>query len=192
MSELTDVLDALVTLTTNYGLTRDQIIDLLGGTLDGGPNGDGYYPITLENGTSVNRPCLARIMEDLGVTLNGASISALLAQAAGYADQAQSAVNDPSLAPIIADLALGPDSAIRSAAANAAAINTVSANADAITAAADNISAIIAAPAAAENAANAASLAVAVLGAQLLAGQAEAQSAIAATQTVVFNYHLGA
>jgi hypothetical protein len=52
MSDLTDATTALNNVVTNYSLTRDQIADLLGGTVDGGPNNNGLYPITAPDGTT--------------------------------------------------------------------------------------------------------------------------------------------
>lgn len=50
MANMEVVASQLNTLLSNYGETRDQMADLLGGPADGGPNGDGRYPVTLADG----------------------------------------------------------------------------------------------------------------------------------------------
>lgn len=46
--------------------TRDQEFhNWATGAIDGGPNGDGLYPITTENGASLSFPCIAKIMDPL-------------------------------------------------------------------------------------------------------------------------------
>lgn len=60
MSDLTDATAALNQLASKYGLTRDQMADLLGGTVDGGPSGNGLYPVTAPNGTVRLVPCPAK------------------------------------------------------------------------------------------------------------------------------------
>ncbi|HCB75405.1 MAG TPA: hypothetical protein DEP91_04410 [Sphingomonas bacterium] len=66
MSETTDLLGAVNNLISGYGVVRDDLIDYLTGTADGGPNGDGFYPITLQDGvTQILRPCPARQILEL-------------------------------------------------------------------------------------------------------------------------------
>lgn len=63
MTELSDATAAVIELTGRYALTRDEMATLLAGTVDGGPNGDGYYRVTLADGTStVLIPCPRKIV----------------------------------------------------------------------------------------------------------------------------------
>ena len=61
MADMEAIAASLNALLTTYGVTRDQIADLLGGPADGGPNGDGNYPVTLANGITRLVPSPARI-----------------------------------------------------------------------------------------------------------------------------------
>jgi lysophospholipase L1-like esterase len=61
MSDIEAIAAAINELLASYGLTRDQMSDLLGGSADGGPEGNGKYPVTLANGDTVLVPCPSRI-----------------------------------------------------------------------------------------------------------------------------------
>lgn len=61
MSELSDAVAAMTAVTQGLVDLRDELIDYHTGTADGGPNGDGFYPITLQDGvTRILAPCPAR------------------------------------------------------------------------------------------------------------------------------------
>jgi hypothetical protein len=66
LSDLTVAIAAVNNLIGQYRLTRDELVDVLGGPIDGGPNGDGWYPVTLASGDEVMRPSLARAVAILG------------------------------------------------------------------------------------------------------------------------------
>ena len=74
MADNTELAAALNALLTNYGVTRDQIADLLGGAPDGGPNHDGNYPVTTAAGLTFLVPCPRRL-----ATLSGDTASAVAA-----------------------------------------------------------------------------------------------------------------
>jgi hypothetical protein len=61
MADMEAIAASLNLLLANYGGTRDEIADLLGGPADGGPAGDGNYPVTLANGNTRLVPSPARI-----------------------------------------------------------------------------------------------------------------------------------
>lgn len=52
MSELSEATAAVNALLVRYGVTRDEMADVLSGPADGGPEGNGYYPVTLADGIS--------------------------------------------------------------------------------------------------------------------------------------------
>ncbi len=61
MSDMETIAASLNDLLATYGVTRDQIADLLGGAADGGPNGDGNYPVTMSNGATALIPSPRRL-----------------------------------------------------------------------------------------------------------------------------------
>jgi hypothetical protein len=52
MSDLTDAINAVTSLTSEYSITRDEMANILTGPEDGGSAGDGYFPVTLPDGVS--------------------------------------------------------------------------------------------------------------------------------------------
>lgn len=70
-TDLSVVASALVELLDSYGVTRDQIADVLGGHADGGPNGDGFYPATSANGVTRMVPALTVYVDAKGSDLIG-------------------------------------------------------------------------------------------------------------------------
>lgn len=70
MSELTDAVAAMTAVTARLADLRDELIDYHTGTADGGPNGDGYYPITLQDGvTQILAACPARQALELQIDI---------------------------------------------------------------------------------------------------------------------------
>lgn len=63
MTDLTAIAASLNLLLTTYGLTRDQISDLLGGAPDGGPAGNGLYPVTIPSGAVILVPSPRKIAQ---------------------------------------------------------------------------------------------------------------------------------
>ncbi len=61
MPDIEQTTELVTTLLTEYGVTRDQMAGLLGGPADGGPNSDGYYPVTVPNGDTILVPSPQRI-----------------------------------------------------------------------------------------------------------------------------------
>lgn len=95
MADLDALAAQLTSLLALYGVTRDQIADLLGGAADGGPNGDGRYPVTLANGATVLVPGPARIALLSGDTTAAvAVIQPLLTAAIAAAQQSVDARNE--------------------------------------------------------------------------------------------------
>jgi hypothetical protein len=63
MSDLTSAAEALNRVSALYGITREQLVEVAGGPADGGPHGDGWYPITLADGeTTVLMPSIAKVL----------------------------------------------------------------------------------------------------------------------------------
>jgi hypothetical protein len=52
MSDLTDAINAVTSLTSEYSITRDEMANILTGPEDGGNAADGYFPVTLPDGVS--------------------------------------------------------------------------------------------------------------------------------------------
>ncbi|MEH0194583.1 hypothetical protein V7S57_02490 [Caulobacter sp. CCNWLY153] len=52
---------ALNQAVADWRTSVTQFRTLMTGSATGGPGGDGYYPVTLDDGSTVNMPCLARI-----------------------------------------------------------------------------------------------------------------------------------
>ncbi len=61
MSEMSEATIALIAATEQIVVTKSQFLDWAGGSLNGGPNGDGRYPFTQPDGTNVLVPCPAVI-----------------------------------------------------------------------------------------------------------------------------------
>lgn len=61
MSELSEATLALVDATDQIIVTKSQFLDWAGGSLNGGPEGDGRYPFTQPDLTDVLVPCPAAI-----------------------------------------------------------------------------------------------------------------------------------
>lgn len=77
MPDLTDVITTMQAATAamnaligEYAGTRDELADWGAGTIDGGPNEDGYYPITRANGDVFLVPC-PRLLEEIAGTGGG-------------------------------------------------------------------------------------------------------------------------
>ena len=51
MSELTDATNAITALIASYGLTRDELVEVMTTPADGGDAGDGKVEVTLPNGS---------------------------------------------------------------------------------------------------------------------------------------------
>lgn len=51
MADIDALSDSITQLVGDYSLTRDELADFMTGPADGGPSGDGMYPVTLANGT---------------------------------------------------------------------------------------------------------------------------------------------
>ncbi|RYG88821.1 MAG: hypothetical protein EON59_03260 [Alphaproteobacteria bacterium] len=69
MSELTDAISALNALTGLYAQNRDEWAAWSTGPADGGPTGNGYYPLTLADGeTQLLAPSPAKIVSLSGLT----------------------------------------------------------------------------------------------------------------------------
>ncbi|MGV3456318.1 hypothetical protein [Sphingomonas sp.] len=62
MSSLTEATAALNQLAGLYAQTRDQLADIAGGPADGGPNFDGWYPLTRPFGETVFVPSIAKLL----------------------------------------------------------------------------------------------------------------------------------
>jgi len=89
-SDMSAATDAITKLIATYGLTRDEMEQLLSGPADGGPNGSGLYPVTTPNGATVLRPSLAKILSE------GVSADVLAApDGARKIGFAQSGANEP-------------------------------------------------------------------------------------------------
>lgn len=106
MVDMETIAASLNALLTTYGVTRDQIADLLGGAADGGPNGDGNYPVTLANGTTSLVPSprrLAALSGDVGSAV--AAIQPILEAAKVEAAKAATAAQESEAAFIIVSAA---------------------------------------------------------------------------------------
>jgi len=53
MSELTDATAAITALIASYGLTRDELVEVMTTPADGGNAGDGKVEVTLPNGSKM-------------------------------------------------------------------------------------------------------------------------------------------
>lgn len=53
MSELTDATAAITALIASYGLTRDELVEVMTTPADGGDAGDGKVEVTLPNGSKI-------------------------------------------------------------------------------------------------------------------------------------------
>lgn len=84
MSELSEATQALVNATDQIVVTRTQFLDWAGGSLNGGPQGDGRYPFTQPDGTNVLVPCPAVINAqvqapyDMGFRFNSTPIGSAI------------------------------------------------------------------------------------------------------------------
>ncbi len=82
MSDLPAATAAVTELVGRYSITRDEMAELLTGTIDGG-NGDGYYPVTVADGTTqVLVPCprrLALLAGGIEGLISGGSLIAAVA-----------------------------------------------------------------------------------------------------------------
>lgn len=99
MVDMETIAASLNALLTEYGVTRDQMADLLGGAADGGPNGDGNYPVTLASGVTVLVPSprrLASLSGDIGSAI--AAIQPILDAANTARQLAQQAETGADLA----------------------------------------------------------------------------------------------
>lgn len=56
MTDLDALSDSITRLMADYSLTRDELADLLSGPADGGPDGDGRYPVTTPAGSRMMVP----------------------------------------------------------------------------------------------------------------------------------------
>lgn len=59
MSELTDATAAIAALITNYGQTRDELVEVMTTPADGGDAGDGKVEVTLPTGSKVKVESIA-------------------------------------------------------------------------------------------------------------------------------------
>lgn len=118
MADMEEIAASLNALLTNYGATRDQMADLLGGSGDGGPNFDGNYPVTTAAGLTFLVPCPRRLAALSGDTASAvAAIQPILDAARIEKDQALAA-------------ALRAEVAASSAATSAGDVNVVAVGAD--------------------------------------------------------------
>jgi hypothetical protein len=92
MSDLTEALEAVNTLVDEYGLIYEELVAWLAGPVDGGPESDGHYPITLPNSTVMSVPS-PLTLESLYLGEGGAiaHIKKL------FIEYGVSAINDPPL-----------------------------------------------------------------------------------------------
>ncbi len=131
MADLEAIAASLNQLLATYGVTRDQIADLLGGTPDGGPHGDGSYPVTLASGTTVFIPCPRRLAAMSGdISAAVAAIQPILDaanEARSAAEEHASIANAAALAlaPVVVDLGLGGASRLTIVAADLSGANTI-------------------------------------------------------------------
>ncbi|MFZ2995957.1 hypothetical protein [Sphingobium sp.] len=61
MSQLSELLDRVSTLLGRFSLRHFQWVNIVTGDVDGGPNGDGYYPFSDTNDTTVLVPSMKLI-----------------------------------------------------------------------------------------------------------------------------------
>lgn len=140
MVDMEAIAASLNVLLTTYGVTRDQLADLLGGAADGGPSHDGNYPVTLASGVTVLVPCprrLAALSGDVGSAV--AAIQPILdaanvakdgaVTAAGSAVGARDAIlNNDGFIAVSTDILLGANSKISKVAGGIVGVNTVAAD----------------------------------------------------------------
>lgn len=99
MAEMDGIAATLSQLLAQYGVTRDQMADLLGGAADGGPNGDGNFPVTIASGATVLVPSPRRIALLSGdVTQAVAAMQPILAEAKAAAALADTNRKDAAAA----------------------------------------------------------------------------------------------
>jgi lysophospholipase L1-like esterase len=82
MADMEAIAASLNALLATYGVTRDQIADLLGGAADGGPNGDGNYPVTTAAGATFLVPSPRRLAALSGDTASAVAAMQPLLEAA--------------------------------------------------------------------------------------------------------------
>lgn len=117
MADMETIAASLNALLATYGVTRDQIADLLGGAADGGPHGDGNYPVTTAAGTTFLVPCPRRLAALSGDTASAvAAIQPILdaanTAASGAAAARDTILNDAGFVTVAADLLLAGTSKI--------------------------------------------------------------------------------
>lgn len=93
LAQLTGLLAVAV---TRFGNASEEFRQWAGGVINGGPNGDGNYPLSDGFGNSQLVPCPARIAASAGISYE--AINALTLRAAPFAPE-----HDGPLVPIIAD-----------------------------------------------------------------------------------------
>ena len=64
MAEFDDVTAQFLDFTERHEAILKAHYDFAMGTIDGGPNGDGYYPFPISAGGTALKPCMARIAFD--------------------------------------------------------------------------------------------------------------------------------
>jgi len=62
VSAITDLTAVVNTMLGEYGVTREQIADLAAAPTDGGPNGNGWYPVTRADGETVLVPSILKML----------------------------------------------------------------------------------------------------------------------------------